>query len=318
MTWFKKQEEKELVVLSGVEDYLTESAKKYKRNLMYSMLIIFTLTLINSSKLIDSTGFTSLFGFQLNGKDVVPFYIVIAVLTVVCLYECVMLFTYKEVCDNHWFGNGFIKNVSEPNETKKESRRFEERIKLINYEFQSEQEIKRRFEQQAEEIKQIIENKLFPDLDSVVELRLSELQQIKGAFYRQKGAGSSTELIETNYENQVREKYEDIINSLERYLQFTINSRKRIVKCIVKENECWKRNIANQIQKNIKVHNELSNQINKLTRPYGRIVFVEFWMPLILGSGAICVGAYQSIPALNKLLEYIALLTSTITCVNLQ
>lgn len=307
MRCYKGKVERGIYVLSGVEDYLTEGAKKYKRNLMYSMFLIYVFSFIKTFNFSD--GFTSIFGFALDGNKKIPIELIIGGLTLVCMYELIMLTSYVKVCNSHWFGKGLLKNKEGNNDTS-EVKVFEAKFNHITYDFEALEGVinginihKKNFEKLAKEeyldnFDKIL-NGLHGRFDSELRTLADSIRNRKkwdGEFNIEKH-----ELILSSFEKRNVEA----IETIEKHITDVKNniSGKRLLDDIQISNEEWKIYIEHQVEKNIRAYEYLSEKIDYISRPYYRVVCLEVVIPLALSVVAIIIGSCQAIPLLKVLMN---------------
>lgn len=101
----ENRNEHNLYIMGGIDEYLVNSAKIHKRNLIYSSFLLLNFSIFGFFLDIK---FSSFFGFKFS-QDLSYKFLVIVLLMVV-LYEMVLLFLYKNDCDRQWFGKNITKN----------------------------------------------------------------------------------------------------------------------------------------------------------------------------------------------------------------
>ncbi|EGQ8300065.1 hypothetical protein QPI28_000614 [Vibrio parahaemolyticus] len=92
-----KYDPKNITIVTGVEQFLTDTARTHKRNLLYTTLILASIIWLIGNKKVNSA-----FGFNVEGgidsKDI------ISIIAVVVIYELFMLWFYYKDCKCQWFG----------------------------------------------------------------------------------------------------------------------------------------------------------------------------------------------------------------------
>ncbi|HCE2582320.1 TPA: hypothetical protein NKQ43_002600 [Vibrio parahaemolyticus] len=92
-----KYDPKNITIVTGVEQFLTDTARTHKRNLLYTTFILASIIWLIGNKKVNSA-----FGFNVEGgidtKDI------ISVIAVVVIYELFMLWFYYKDCKCQWFG----------------------------------------------------------------------------------------------------------------------------------------------------------------------------------------------------------------------
>ncbi|EHH2490357.1 hypothetical protein J7X65_000995 [Vibrio parahaemolyticus] len=299
MDWFKNKEKNNIYILSGVEDYLTESAKKYKRNLMYCIFLIITLSLFKHLDLVKS--FKSILGFSINEDEGIPVDLVIALISGVCVYEFSMLITYKKTCDSHWFGKRLSDTKAKGDDA--EVVYFKEIIKNIVYDFKEVESIINSVNAYELDYKDLVDKRYLTDWDKTID---SFCQDINDDIQKTIDAISERPDLILNEDGEikveVRERTDERILIILERLESRLNEEHErrlgtantIKKLIINNNEEWKVYIEHQIQKNISTYTELANKIDEVSRPHKRIVYGELYVPLFLGFVAIFIGGWQA------------------------
>ncbi|EMK6986056.1 hypothetical protein ACOJUY_001350 [Vibrio alginolyticus] len=98
--WFRNDIEydpQNITIVTGVDGFLTEAARTHKRNLLYATLVLASFIWIVGDQNIKSA-----FGFTV--KEGIETKNIIAVITVVVIYELIMLWFYYKDCKCQWFG----------------------------------------------------------------------------------------------------------------------------------------------------------------------------------------------------------------------
>ncbi|HAS6832310.1 TPA: hypothetical protein GRI49_10700 [Vibrio parahaemolyticus] len=307
-----------ILILDGVEDYLTDLAKKYKRNLMLVGFILVSIYVI-SGKGIDIE-LTSAFGFSFKGsgeKVGIGLELLAGMLSVICLYEMGMLFIYKQQCDSHYFG----KQISKSNKDGDS-----EELDYLKREFN----IISRERDMSEEIKDLVSNYLKVEeerdaslarLESPAEFNancgkvlnriIADHQESNMMFIcnvvteldnhlQQRQLRSLSELNDTQRDyfekaitraiqkNQLTPKtaYEYIHNNFfEKYEQLFSDEKQ-----LIQSNEEWKAYIEHQLQESIDIHEKLLKKLDSFSAPKKLIVIMEVYLPLLWGAFSIFLG----------------------------
>ncbi len=97
-----------IYILTGSDGFLTNSAKVYRRNLMYITMISFSLVYVGYDREIKS-----IFGISFEEAMMINDFIPLLVAAII--YELVMLFTQLGECRSRWYGNYFENQEKEKN-----------------------------------------------------------------------------------------------------------------------------------------------------------------------------------------------------------
>ncbi|MDH5915067.1 hypothetical protein [Vibrio splendidus] len=301
MRWFKNSHTRNIYFASGVEDYLTDSAKKHRRNLMYASFVVLVLSIFNLDIIpVPAKEFSSLFGFKLVDSSAaqqshevnslstgIPFTVVIGFMSLVSFWETIMLFSYQKLCESHWFGDSVTKGIDENG--KKELKKFEE-IELISYEFENSDALMQAIQQAIDSSNSLLSQahmQFRGELkDSAMILQETD-EETRGII--NKYDVTESELIE-NRVDRFQKEVERKIDHLKRTLEKNAIDR---LDNIIRANEEWKVYIEHQAQSNINTYQKLFNQLNKVARPNTRVQLAEFYLPLAFGVVACFLGAYQ-------------------------
>lgn len=102
-----KYDPKNITIVTGVDGFLTEAARTHKRNLLYATLVLASFIWIVGDQSIRSA-----FGFAV--KEGIETKNIIAVITVVVIYELIMLWFHYKDCKCQWFGMSMDKKGELP------------------------------------------------------------------------------------------------------------------------------------------------------------------------------------------------------------
>lgn len=309
-----------ILILDGVEDYLTDLAKKYKRNLMLVGFLLVSIFLINKQGI--DIELTSAFGFTFkssseNGKIGIGLEFLALLLSAICLYEMLMLFIYKRQCDSHYFG----KQLSKTNKDgEQESLDYLKReFTIISQEKNIAQESKELIEKYLETVKarNSAANKLVSPSEFERESR-EVIDRVISAHHDNniQRVANFVSVIEHHLKlrniralsqlNEVQERYfYDSIHDAIKKEQLVTKTSHEVIKNeffdkysrlyyqedkLISANEEWKIYIETQIQTSINVHNRLLEQLESFSTPRKLIVFMEVYLPLMWGFFSIGLG----------------------------
>ncbi|PST95705.1 hypothetical protein C9I87_08625 [Photobacterium iliopiscarium] len=292
---FVQKEPAPIYFLSGVEDYLTESAKKYKRNLLYSSGIIVVLTIMKCFGDIDS--FDSFLGFRT--KESVPIEFIISIVVVVCIYELFMLSIYRRVCDCHWFGKAFQNNKDK---SKSDIQYFKEVIEKVSYDFC---DLSINKESLKVNLDSVTVGLSIWD-DTVKEFISSYCSQIY-KFENEVKQGCAKldsnidEELKLKLLKQISDQSEIYFKSLSNNLTLKVdNTISNLGKCNEEHNgyvigkiEEHNGHVIGKIEENINAYRDLSRLLQNVSKPDKLIIILEIYLPLIFGVAAIIVGICQ-------------------------
>ncbi|HCH4137268.1 TPA: hypothetical protein NKV59_000711 [Vibrio parahaemolyticus] len=307
-----------ILILDGVEDYLTDLAKKYKRNLMLVGFILVSIYVISGQGI--DIELTSAFGFSFKGsgeKVGIGLELLAGMLSVICLYEMGMLFIYKQQCDSHYFGKQISKsNKDGDNEgldyLKREfniisrerhvSEDIQELIsKYLNTNEKRDSSIARlespsEFEKSCSEVldKVITEHQeknmvlvcnVVTEIGHHLQQRhvrcLSDLNENQKRYFEEA-------IVDAIKRNQLAPKtsYEHIKSTFfDRYENLFSNEAQ-----LIQSNEEWKTYIEHQLQESINVHEKLLKKLDSFSAPKKLIVIMEVYLPLLWGAFSIFLG----------------------------
>jgi hypothetical protein len=309
-----------ILILDGVEDYLTDLAKKYKRNLMSVGFMLVCIYIINKQGI--DIELTSAFGFAFKGSSEkvgigIGLELLASFLSLICLYEIIMLIIYKKQCDSHYFGKQLTKNNKDGESENLEYLKRE--IDVISHQENIKQDISdliamhlkiagsrdllleniespHEFERNCNEsLESIISqhheyNKMYvcnvvSAIEDHIQRRgircLSKLNESEQASFEET-------LTRSIQRNQVTPKtsYDHIYSTFfSRYIDL-FNAQKRLIDT----NEEWKIYIEHQLQKSINTHEELINKLESFSTPRKLIVFMEVYLPILWGLISITLG----------------------------
>lgn len=284
MDELKKREDYNLYMLNGVEDYLTESAKKYRRNLLYASSLLLSLAILHHFKMLPSSELSSLFGIKFvtpNGSEEsgIKIDIVIAILCIVCLWEMVMFGLSKKVCDSHWVGERLHK---------------EKLVSVSSLEFQEPEiirsDIERYVQSATNEISLTISDSLKDTLlshgvDSVFAAYTErQLPRWEGVIDRSPNQQEVTKELKEFVHSHIEQIEKRVKEDVQRILEETKSSTERIEDNL----EEWKRAAERMLERNTKASTELISQIKRASLP-PHIIYSEYYAPMILGGVAIFV-----------------------------
>ncbi len=292
MSLFGKYKLKDMYFLSGVEDYLTESAKKYKRNLMYTLTAVLVLSFCKYYNLVDS--FTTLLGFRVNGDKGIAIEFVLFLLSIVCFYELLMLVLSKKQCDSHWFGKGMLTRKNKKEDDDSEFEGLKKQIEQIKYSFKSKDEILSEIEEVSSGVEYIIDERLDVLSCSLMTFR-EKMEQIGGQAINAINTGDlSPEKAKAFEENSKSQEVERFVNEYSGLLNGTSYNKESTINGIVKANEDWKLYIEKQLGANELYYKEVLKILAKSSRPTITNEIIDFWLPTLLGIFAIFVGFLNS------------------------
>ncbi|HCG8740306.1 TPA: hypothetical protein NJ565_000241 [Vibrio parahaemolyticus] len=288
-----KNEEKHVFILSGVEDYLTESAKKYKRNLMYCTFLILTLSLLEQLDYVS--GFKSLLGITVSKE--VPIDLVIGIISIVCAYELTMLASYFDVCESHWFGREFLGKKNEGNEAKVVY--FEKELRNVSYDFESLETILSSDFNVQEAFNDVLDEKYVGGWEHLLVKSFNDYVSEQGdslisQLQQQKSKAKDNiddELLRSTYEVEVSKFIKSLQSPIDQKINQRLVSLERLKDEITSFNSSWKKRVDEKIQRNIVSNTNLSRIIESVSRPHKTIVFFEIYFPLLVGSFSIGIGA---------------------------
>ncbi|MDF5472875.1 hypothetical protein P3695_20190 [Vibrio parahaemolyticus] len=313
---FYKRENFKIYILGGVEDYLTEAAKKHKRNLMFLAFFVASLTAITllSGELV----FKSAFGFSVESQsEGINSSILLIVASFACLYEVIMLFLYKQQCDSHYFGKQL--NRTDRQGSSEQLDNFKRVIELINYDMNEHTELDNLLEKHLEQSQLLIESvNKHPTPNEIQESFTSLIDTIDEVKYNtiSRDAEYAGNAIFERVKYHLTESSREIDNSrlqqikqiidlqVMKHIPQAINGNKytlidsffrehnKIVKLsedYVLHNEDWKVYIEHQLQSNLNRYDELVALIKQQGAASRRIVFAEIYFPIFFGITSVFV-----------------------------
>lgn len=315
---FKRRGNHRIYILSGVEDYLTESAKKHKRNLMF--LAFFVGTLTATSLLYGDIVFKSAFGFSIDYKngEGINASTFLAFASVACIYEIFMLSIYKKQCDSHYFGKQLNRTNSVGSSEQLDN--FKRVVELIDYDIHDSSELNSLLEKHLKRSHLLIdtlEKQLPPDevkdslsrlFDTYENLHhkaiatdaeyagnaiFQRVEYLSSDSNRSLNAGQIQE-IERIISSQVMQRMPRPLNSqMFQQIHDLVNDYQKIFdlsKESVLNNEDWKTYIEHQLQANLNRYEELNDLIKSQGSASRSIVFAEVYFPIAFGllSVAVC------------------------------
>ena len=313
---FYKRENYKIYILGGVEDYLTEAAKKHKRNLMFLAFFVASLTAITllSGELV----FKSAFGFSVESQsEGFNSSILLIVASFACLYEVIMLFLYKQQCDSHYFGKQL--NRTDRQGSCEQLDNFKRVIELIDYDMNEHAELDNLLEKHLEQSQLLIETiykhptpnevqesftSLIDTVDEVKHKTISRDAEYAGnaIFERIKFLLKQPEREIEHYRLQdIRQIIElQVMRNIPQQMngdKYTLiksffDEHNKIVKLsedYVIHNEDWKVYIEHQLQSNLNRYEELVALIKQQGAASRRIVFAEIYFPIFFGITSVLV-----------------------------
>lgn len=277
-----KYKYKSISFATGGGDYLPDSAKVHKRNLMYASLVCIIIATIGHNK-----SFESVFGFKLTEGGIQSSYI-ISILAVICIYELISLNLYIKDCKSSWFCRNLDNEKSD----------FKDNIEIGIFMYEDD------IERIENKIDRTIKNamaryrlykKLLESANDCVIYRKSEavveegheavIEHITSALegLRDSEGFENNELLRTvdqritNHHNIHRYRNETINDILSEYnaFQSLLDSRFDDIKGLLERIE--------------KSTNNLSSQVVRLQAGDNRYMFMDFIFPSIFGILAITV-----------------------------
>jgi|GEM_PF-3589522 len=307
-----KYKDHEIFILDGVEDYLTESAKKYKRNLMATSFAIVTLIYLSSTN--ENISFTSIFGFGLS-KGVDLSFIIIT-LTIACTYQLVMLYisidncksrfigqqhdgkTIKCIKDNFSLARSNSEKISKINESTAHKEHYIRELndsipKLHNIakfceEFRT--EIDRIEKQKTEVTKQVCTNAIH-EIKRQLEIHFNTMKN------NTQPDKKTIENINLEIDNFIMKGLSNIV---------PIAKKQELDQMIKSYNECnnlylefhevvqnWLNDVNEKLDENNRAYTNIRNEILKFGVPKKRLLFSELYLPLIFGSISIISSVYH-------------------------
>ncbi|MHB9957931.1 MULTISPECIES: hypothetical protein [Vibrio harveyi group] len=307
-----------ILILDGVEDYLTDLAKKYKRNLMSVGFMLVCIYIIDKQGI--DIELTSAFGFAFKGdneKVGIGLELLASFLSLICLYEIVMLMIYKKQCDSHYFGKQLTRNNKDGESENLEYLKRE--IDIISHHESIKQDVSdlvSKYLKEAEhrdllleriESPHEFERKCSESLENIIsqhhERNKSYVCNVVGEIdfhIKQQRVRCFTELNESQkayfeetltrsiLRNQVAPKttYEHINSEFFSRYTNLFDGQKRLIDA----NEEWKIYIEHQIQKSIHTHEELIKKLESFSTPRKLIVIMEVYLPILWGLISIALG----------------------------
>lgn len=319
---FNKQGSQHIYIMDGVEDYLTESAKKHKRNLMYLaffILILTSFTLFNGELV-----FKSAFGFTFKSEDAgINSALILMTASIACGYQMLMLLYYKKICNSHYFGDKLTRKNKLGDAEQVD--RFRTEIERINYDVRDAsvfQDILKKHFRQSELLISAIENQKSPDELKASFTELAETihsqayEQIKNdaeiagnAIFDRvqylnvdngKKMSSSTlqHVNNTIYEQVLKYIPNPASSNQHQLVESYLKEHSEIVKMsheTVKKNQQWQTMMHQLLQENIDRHNKLIKLIEEQGSPSISLVWVEIWLPIIFGATMIAYSVHSVI-----------------------
>ncbi|HIF5825744.1 TPA: hypothetical protein ACX3FA_001484 [Vibrio parahaemolyticus] len=327
---FKKRGNHRIYILGGVEDYLTEAAKKHKRNLMFLAFFVSTLTSI--SLLNGELIFKSAFGFSIESvkSEGINSSILLAVASIACIYEVMMLLLYKKQCDSHYFGKQL--NRTDRTGSSEQLDNFKRVIELIAYDMHDSSELESLLEKHLGQSQLFIDmlknhptpteikdsfTRLVDTLDDVKHKTIVNDAEYAGnaIFERIKylSANSNIEIDNRRlqeirsiiFEQVMKHIPEPISGKKYQLISDFFNEHNKILdlsKDSVVNNEEWKIYIEHQLQNNLNRYEELTELIKRQGSESRSIVFAEVYFPIAFGllSVGVCF-KWVILPYLNSL-----------------
>ncbi|MFM2625647.1 hypothetical protein [Vibrio owensii] len=307
----------EILILDGVEDYLTDLAKKYKRNLMLSGFILVSLYFLNGQGI--NIELTSAFGFGFKSKESnigIGIDLLAGLLIIVCIYEMMMLSIYKQQCDSHYFGRQISKNNKdgESEDLNYYKRKFTliSQVKNLKSDTNSivesylklEKDRNSRFDSLIDPIEfekicnfklnEINKKNYTRNKDLITNLTHEILHNIE---LRTKGGRTLNDAQKNYLEGVIKNKlieiqitpkttYEEIKDNFFRVYFELYKSENELIE----KNEEWKIYIEEQLQETINLHKRVIDKLEKVRAPSKLIVLMEIQLPLVWGVVSIILG----------------------------
>jgi len=324
---FHKRGESKIYILNGVEDYLTESAKKHKRNLMFLAFFIMTLTAI--SLLNGDLIFKSAFGFSIQAAkgEGINSSIFLIIASIACVYEIMMLLIYKKQCDSHFFGKQL--NRTDKTGSSEQLDNFKRVIELINYDIRDGSDLNDLLDKHLEQSRLLLDMlKTYPTptevkdqiivlADTIDEVRRKEI--VNNAEYAGNAIFDRVEHLMKHFNTKIDDhRLQEIrsiimITVMERIPKSTnaeqivlnfFNNHNKIVdlsKGNAVNNEAWKARFESKLQENLNKYEELTNLIKKQGSRSKSIVFAEIFFPIAFGVISVaCAYWFVVLPYLDR------------------
>lgn len=254
---FFKNDPQTIYLLDGVEDYLTESAKKHKRNLIYASFICATLSVLG----IGQT-FKSIFGFQLTTP--ISNDSLLLLLSLTCVYEIIMLISYWSHCRSHWFGKNLQRKFESDGMNRTGVEKFKANIELshhINGSQLSNREVIKNIEDfSAESI-------------SMINAKFREMKNTLKETYPTYGFNS---LPDQDKHTQILERIEDAISIMNNF-----NSDWNTE--LEEKNRIWNEDIQSICRKINHSYDEILKELRTLKTSPKRFIFLDFILPISIG-----------------------------------
>lgn len=286
----KKTKPIELYLLKGIEDYLTDSAKKYRRNLLFSASIVLAITLLINHEWASGKQITSIFGISLKtpygaaaGFD--P-RLLVAILTIIVGWEMMMFWFSKKNCDANWRGRGRTENQT--------------LMTFEPYDIISLEQFNQTCKNLVMEITKLIDMKQV-ELD----YRISSFGSAYGNHLECRAPETYNESSQEYNEDQLhskinRENFDFVKNYINNERECLAKLRKElkedVCECLTKiknENEQWKGSVQVIFQEVEASQAKFSDALKKCSA--SRLtIFFEFWLPIVVGAIAFTAGMHTS------------------------
>lgn len=327
---FNKRGSHKVYILGGVEDYLTEAAKKHKRNLMF--LAFFVVTLTSLSLLSGELIFKSAFGFSIESEksEGINSSILLIVASLACLYEVVMLLLYKKQCDSHYFGKQL--NRTDGSGTSEQLDNFKRVIELIDYDMYDSTDLKDVLDKHLGQSQLLLDTlKSHPTpteqeesftrlIGTIDEHKYNTI--VNDAEYAGNAIFQRIKVLSNNSERKIDDRrlqeirsiiFEQVMKHIpqpingdkHKLLSDYFNDHNKILSLSqenILNNEEWKVYIEHQIQNNLNRYEELTALIKKQGAESKSIVFAEVIFPIAFGLVSVGLSAkWVILPYLNSL-----------------
>lgn len=290
----KKTKPIELYLLKGIEDYLTDSAKKYRRNLLFSASIVLAITLFINHDWASGKQINSIFGVSLINSEGMRIgfepRLLVAILTIIVGWEMIMFWFSKYNCDANWRGRG-----------RSESK---ELMIFAPYDISSIEQYNQTCRNLVIELAELVNIK-----QNDIELGISNFGASLSNYLERITPDMHEELSKRyNQERRISIMNEAVIDFIKRYIDsenkrysaFHEKLKGNVDEClsnIKRENEQWMVRVENRIQdifqELVSSQDIFSDDLKKCSASR-RTIFVEFWLPLIVGAVAFIVGMHTS------------------------
>ncbi|EPH6376560.1 hypothetical protein ACS0KR_004110 [Vibrio alginolyticus] len=314
------KESKVLYLLDGVEDFLTNSARIHKRNLMFFSSACLTISFLGQGKVFDSV-----LGFKFEGSSVTSNQILF-ILIIATLYELIVLWCHYGLCKTHWIGGNLARKINaeekrktnEPDKFKGnisvgllmsncEIDEFENKVKDIECEIESgAKDIIKKLDLFNERIEKINEKTLDDNCFDKMELAAEKIRHINDLDPRtDKGDYSQSYL---GFLTDIKSEYESFLFSVQGSSQ-EVNRKNEIIKSstdeIVKIINNPQSNAIKEISSVREKISHLENQFNSIQIGSLRFVILDFIIPTVfcimsLSAGVSSILTPKSIDNINS------------------